>query len=122
MVLRGLLVRVMSKRPEPVMACAECGAVIREAVNCCPLCGSSEVSWVDLANGLNYWADSFLELFVICAFGDWHEDVPEGKVGVFFKGLNDGCRVLIDEDAYDSINKKRLSDYPETLPWPLAGA
>lgn len=46
----------MSKRPEPVMACAECGPVIREYVGRCPLCANPDVFWVDLAAGLDHEA------------------------------------------------------------------
>lgn len=42
--------------PHPVMACAECGAVITERVSKCPLCGSLKIQWVDIAAGLRWLA------------------------------------------------------------------
>lgn len=44
---------------------------------------------------------------VICAFGDWHKDVPAGKVGVILtrdgnrQRIGDEIRVLVSADVYD---------------------
>jgi hypothetical protein len=52
------------------------------------------------------------------AFGSWHENVPNGMVGVIFRGA-DGAEVmhLIPDEDYDPSSKGFLSDYDTKDPW-----
>ncbi|QSM01191.1 hypothetical protein SEA_NANOSMITE_167 [Mycobacterium phage Nanosmite] len=57
------------------------------------------------------------EMFVIAAYGSWHDNVPAGKVGVLFSGRDGQTQRLVDEHAYGSRGKNpKLSDF-DTEPW-----
>lgn len=57
------------------------------------------------------------EMFVISAYGSWHAEVPEGKVGVLFSGRSGELQRLVDQSAYDQRGKNpKLSDF-ESAPW-----
>lgn len=58
------------------------------------------------------------ELLVGSAFGDWHDRVPTGMVGVLFFGENgDQVDVLVPDHRYHPGKRPWLSDYPEAVPW-----
>jgi len=58
------------------------------------------------------------ELEVASAFGTWHATVPEGWVGVIFRGTaaNEAYR-LIAADHYDPTSRRYMSEYPDARPW-----
>lgn len=51
------------------------------------------------------------ESFVIAAYGDWAEDVPEGQVKVLFKGRAGESTLLLPKDLYDQRPTQTLSGY-----------
>jgi hypothetical protein len=58
------------------------------------------------------------ELQVCSAYGDWHEAVPEGLVGVCFIGAsNETYYVLVRKADYDPNVRRWLSQYPDAQPW-----
>lgn len=58
------------------------------------------------------------ELEVRSAYGDWHERVPAGFVGVRFEGTGDteAFRLMLNAE-YQPGEKHWLSDYPTTQVW-----
>jgi len=57
------------------------------------------------------------ESFVIAAWGDWHETVPEGMTGVLFKGRAGEVARLVPAGDYEPGPRPRLADYPGAVPW-----
>lgn len=56
------------------------------------------------------------EAQIMCAWGDWHETVPSGLVGVCFMGADKVPHYVLVRD-YDQYEKRYLSDYPDAEPW-----
>lgn len=46
------------------------------------------------------------EPVLLAAWGDWHEEVPAGQVGVLFKGHAGEAWYLIPEDEYDTVPRR----------------
>lgn len=66
------------------------------------------------------------EYQVVAAYGDWHELVPEGMVGVIFGGRDWGetrneIAVLVPKDAYAPSSRRWLTDYPMRFGWQAPG-
>jgi len=61
------------------------------------------------------------ESFVIAAWGDWQPGVPEGMVGVLFRGRAGETGRLVTKACYSSRGTSKLSDYPDALPWAGTG-
>lgn len=40
------------------------------------------------------------------AWGDWHDKVPEGKVGLRFAGKDSETYILVDSDEHDRLRKE----------------
>jgi hypothetical protein len=60
------------------------------------------------------------ELYVLAAWGDWHDEVPSGMVGVLFGGSRWGVaerKMLVREDDYAPGKRPWLSDYPTAIAW-----
>jgi hypothetical protein len=55
------------------------------------------------------------------AFGDWHELVPENKVGLLFYGQGDPFGILVDDADYDN-KSVWFFDLKSYQPWPAGEA
>jgi hypothetical protein len=49
-------------------------------------------------------------------WGSWHATVPDGMVGVYFKGMQGEAWRLVTHDAYDT-QRAWLDEYPDAQPW-----
>ncbi|MBB5167083.1 hypothetical protein [Mycobacterium sp. AZCC_0083] len=56
------------------------------------------------------------ESFVIAAYGEWHESVPDGMVGLLFRGRSGEVNRLAKAVDYNRGGDTKLSDI-ETQPW-----
>jgi hypothetical protein len=67
-----------------------------------------DVEWTRLTSG---------DELVRAAWGDWHENVPEGKTGVLFRDVdgNDHYK-LVRADEYD-FHRKWLAEFTTAEPW-----
>jgi hypothetical protein len=57
------------------------------------------------------------ELMVMAAWGDWQKGVPDGLVGVVFRGADQEAWRLVPEAAYEPGARPWLSDYPGAAGW-----